>query len=84
MFCPCGYSASSHSQRHAVTGIRLTGDSKLPIGVNGSLSLCVSPPPDWQPIQGVPMIGWMAGVGVMQVTENLRNSEWRKNKNQRL
>ncbi len=38
--------------------VRLTGDSKLPVGVsvNGCLSLCVSPVIDWGPIQGVPLI----------------------------
>lgn len=30
-------------QRHAVSGVRLTGDFKLPAGVNGRLSLCFSP-----------------------------------------
>lgn len=38
-------------QRNAVSGVRLTADSKLCIGmnpsVNGGLSLCVSPTLDW-------------------------------------
>ncbi len=38
--------------------VRLTGDSKLAVGVNvsvsGCLSLYVGPVTDWQPVQGVP------------------------------
>uniref|UniRef100_A0A3Q0RGW1 C2H2-type domain-containing protein n=1 Tax=Amphilophus citrinellus TaxID=61819 RepID=A0A3Q0RGW1_AMPCI len=47
-------------QRHAVIGVRLTGDSKLPISVNvstnGCLSLCVSPVTDCRPVQNVPSL----------------------------
>ncbi len=34
----------------------LHGDSKLPIGVNGCLSIYVGPVTDWQPVQGVPRL----------------------------
>lgn len=44
-------------QRHAISVVRLTSDSKLLIGVkvsvNGCLSPCVSPLTDWQPVQDV-------------------------------
>lgn len=33
--------------------VRLIGDSKLAVGVNGCLSSCISPVMDWQPVQGV-------------------------------
>ncbi len=38
--------------------VRLTGDSKLPVGVNvsGSLSLYVGNVTDWRPVQGVPCL----------------------------
>ncbi len=40
--------------------VRLIGDSKLPIGVNVSVSCCLSlyvgPVIDWQPVQGVPRL----------------------------
>lgn len=29
----------------------------------GCLSLCVSPPSGWQPVQGVPRCGMVAGIG---------------------
>lgn len=32
-------------QRHAVSGVSLIGDSIFPIGLNGCLSLSVSPAP---------------------------------------
>ncbi len=44
--------------------VRLTGDSKLPVGVNVSVnrSLYISPVIDWQPVQGVhhllPHVSW--------------------------
>ncbi len=56
MFSLClhGTPASSHSPKTC----RLIGDSKLPIGVNvsvsGCLSLYVGPVTDWRPVQGVP------------------------------
>ena len=52
--CLCGFSlgspASSHSPKTCRLGFGLIGDSKLIIGVNGCLSLCVSPVMDWQPV----------------------------------
>ena len=40
--------------------VRLIGDSKLPVGVNvsvsGCLSLYVGPVIDWRPVQGVPRL----------------------------
>ncbi len=43
---------------HADMQIRLIGDSKLPVGVNVSVSSCMSlyvgPVTDWRPVQGVP------------------------------
>lgn len=41
---------------HAVSGVSLVGDSKLPTGVNvgnNCLSLFVSPVTNWQPVHGV-------------------------------
>lgn len=44
-------------QRHPVSGIRLSGYSKWPTGVNvsvyGCFSFCLSPLTDWQPVQCV-------------------------------
>ncbi len=45
---------SSHNPKQ----VRLTGNSKLPVGVNvsvnGCLSPCVSPVKNWRLVQGVP------------------------------
>lgn len=47
-------------QRHTVSGVMLTAESKLPIAVsvNGflsvCLSVCVSPATDCRPVQGAP------------------------------
>ena len=66
MFSPCprgftpGPPVSSHSPKTCKTGVRLTGDSKLPVGVNvsvnGCSSLYVSPVMNWQLVQGVPRL----------------------------
>ena len=36
--------------------IRLIGESRLPLGVNGCLSLCVSPAMNWRFVQAVPSL----------------------------
>ena len=41
-------------QKTCKTGVRLIGDSKLPVGVNGCSSLYVSPVMNWRLVQGVP------------------------------
>ncbi len=46
--------------------VRLTGGSKLPVGVNvsvnGCLSLCVSPVTAWRPVQGGPHLSPKLGL----------------------
>ena len=42
--------------------VRLIVDPKLPVGVNGCLSLCVSPAIVWRPVQVVPA-QWAKMVG---------------------
>lgn len=39
-------------------GVRLTVDSKFPVGVNRCLPLCISPVTDWWLIQGVSQLGF--------------------------
>ena len=62
MFSPCprgftpGPPVSSHSPKTCKTGVRLIGDSKLPVGVNGCSSLYVSPVMNWRLVQGVPCL----------------------------
>jgi len=34
--------------------VRLIGDSKLTVGANMRIFVCVGPVIDWQPVQGVP------------------------------
>lgn len=53
--------ASSHSPKHAHNGVRLIGESQLPLRVNVSewmsISLCYPCRlSDWQPLQGVPRL----------------------------
>lgn len=53
MFSPClrafspGTLASSHIQRHAISGVKLNCDYKLALGVNVGVN-------GWQPVKGVP------------------------------
>merc|ERR1712035_207562 len=62
MFSQCqrgfspGTPASSHSPKTCRLGTRLIDNSKLSIGVNGCLSLCVSPATVWRPVQGAPCL----------------------------
>lgn len=52
-------------RRHAVSGVGLTGDSILLIGVSGCLYLCVSLATGWWPVQIVYPASWpvVAGIG---------------------
>lgn len=58
LHAPCGYGfplgtlAPPPTQSKDMQ-VRLIGDSKLAVGVNGCLSSCISPVMDWQPVQGV-------------------------------
>ena len=49
--CRCGFSpgapVSSHSPKTCRLGLMLAGHSRLAVGVNGSLSLYVSPAMNW-------------------------------------
>ncbi len=64
MFSPClgglppGTTAASHSPKDMQ--VKLTGDSKLPVGVNESMNgwlfLFASPAMNWQLVQGVPTL----------------------------
>ncbi len=58
--CLCGFSLGTPASSHNPKTCRLIGDSKLPVGVNVSVSAClslyVSPVIDWRPVQGVPCL----------------------------
>ncbi len=60
MFFPClpGFPSGTPASSHSPKTCRLIGDSKLPVGVNvsvsGCLSLCVSPAMKWQLVQSEP------------------------------
>ena len=68
---PVFSSVSSHSPKIYKLGVRLTGHSKLPVGLNGSVNGCsslyVSPVMNWQLVLGDPpatpdriKVGWLA------------------------
>ena len=61
---------------------RLTDDSKLPVGVNmsvsGCLSLCVSPEMNWRLVQGVPRLSPRVGWDRLQPPATLMDKRLQK------
>jgi len=78
--CQRGFSLGTPASSHSPKTCRLIGDSKLSVGVNvsvtGCLSLCVSPVIVWWPVQGVPCLSPNVSWDRLQPPHHPQENKW--------